>query len=411
MIRAITSKKTPLTSFAFISKNKTSPSSPDKYSLTSSLTRKKISYHKSKPRILCLKKTVSVRKSFQSKFPSIIRKNLSKYNTTPNQYNTSIITSIIFDENTHLVSTFKDFLYWDDDGEFLKNYYKKQKQKEKLTNIFYYYSNFYPLYNFSAKYFNVGDCTKVITKFYKNKKKALNAMNQSISDKGDKISKGNNNIEIANEIEEEDKKHTKLTSLSMTMSTIDVKGIISRNNNNISISREETIKSLIANMNDKTKKIRKSRIQKITMLTTLSNKKTLVSSSKNKITLPTMTTTSTTISTMPSKKASMTSSIQNVKTGKIKLFTSIQKKIQSHNKVVNVCLTERSYKPQISRTTANSLSKGKNSKVYRSSQCSLSKKKSAMKIKPIVNTINNIVIRKNVKLNLFTLRKGKISMK
>ena len=410
MIRAITSKKTLLTSFAFISKNKTSRSSPDKYSLTSSLTRKKISYHKSKPRILCLKKTVSLRKSFQSKFPSIIQKNLSKYNTTPTKYNTSIITSIIFDENTHLVSTFKDFLYWDDDGEFLKNYYKKQKQKEKLTNIFYYYSNFYPLYNFSAKYFNVGDCTKVITKFYKNKKKALNAMNQSISDKSDKNSKGNNNIEIANEIEEDDKKHTKLTSLSMTMSTIDIKGIMSRNNNNISISREETIKSLIANMNDKTKKIRKSRIKKITMLTTLSNRKTLVSS-KNKITLPTMTTTSTTISTMPSKKASMTSSIQNVKTGKIKLFTSIQKKIQSHSKVVNVCLTERNYKPQISRTTTNSLSKGKNSKVYRSSQCSLSKKKSSMKIKPIANTNNNIVPRKNVKLNLFTLRKGKISMK
>ena len=146
------------------------------------------------------------------------------------------------------------------------------------------------------------------------------------------------------------------------------------------------------------------------MLTTLSNRKTLVSS-KNKITLPTMTTTSTTISTMPSKKASMTSSIQNVKTGKIKLFTSIQKKIQSHSKVVNVCLTERNYKPQISRTTTNSLSKGKNSKVYRSSQCSLSKKKSSMKIKPIANTNNNIVPRKNVKLNLFTLRKGKISMK
>ena len=112
MIRAITTKKTLLTSFAFISKNKTSHSSPDKYSLTSSLTRKKISYHKSKPRILCLKKTVSLRKSFQSKFPSIIQKNLSKYNTTPTKYNTSIITSIIFDENTHLVSTFKDFLYW-----------------------------------------------------------------------------------------------------------------------------------------------------------------------------------------------------------------------------------------------------------------------------------------------------------
>ena len=48
-----------------------------------------------------------------------------KYLTSREYYNVKIINDIIYNEQTHIVSVFKDYLIFDDISEFLKRFYNK----------------------------------------------------------------------------------------------------------------------------------------------------------------------------------------------------------------------------------------------------------------------------------------------
>ena len=51
----------------------------------------------------------------------VIKKNLErKYLTSRDYYNSKVITDIVYNETTNLVSVFKDYLIYDDVSEFLK---------------------------------------------------------------------------------------------------------------------------------------------------------------------------------------------------------------------------------------------------------------------------------------------------
>lgn len=55
---------------------------------------------------------------------SLIIENLSrKYMTSKEFYNIKIVNDIIYNEPTHMVAIFKDYLIYDDLSEFLKRYY------------------------------------------------------------------------------------------------------------------------------------------------------------------------------------------------------------------------------------------------------------------------------------------------
>ena len=54
----------------------------------------------------------------------MIQGNLSKkYSTNRDYYNVKIVNDLIYNENTHIVSIFKDYLILDDINEFLKRSY------------------------------------------------------------------------------------------------------------------------------------------------------------------------------------------------------------------------------------------------------------------------------------------------
>lgn len=56
----------------------------------------------------------------------VIKLNLNKkYLTSREYYNVKIINDIIYNEQTHIVSVFKDYLIFDDISEFLKRFYNK----------------------------------------------------------------------------------------------------------------------------------------------------------------------------------------------------------------------------------------------------------------------------------------------
>jgi len=77
------------------------------------------------------------------------QKFIKKYIHMSLNYNKYITNNIIFNEKTHLVSIFKEYLIIDDEAEFLKRYYKKDEILTRLPKFFefyFLYSKLFPNY-------------------------------------------------------------------------------------------------------------------------------------------------------------------------------------------------------------------------------------------------------------------------
>ena len=96
---------------------------------------------KNKTKIFYIKKKTN--KSYEYKIHQIF---IKKYSSMPLNYNLFIANNIIFNDKTHLVSKFKEYLVINDEGEFLKRYYKKNESIEKLPKFFEFYFLFSKLF-------------------------------------------------------------------------------------------------------------------------------------------------------------------------------------------------------------------------------------------------------------------------
>jgi len=80
----------------------------------------------------------------------LMQEHLSKrHATNKDYYNVKIVNDLIYNENTHVVSVFKDFLIMDDINEFLKRVYAKEETKTrvpKLCSFYEMYSQVFPNY-------------------------------------------------------------------------------------------------------------------------------------------------------------------------------------------------------------------------------------------------------------------------
>ena len=72
----------------------------------------------------------------------IFSKFRKKYFLTNDYYGVYVVNNIIYNEKTHLVAKFKDFLIVYDFSEFLKCYYKKLESHFRLTKLFEYYEKY-----------------------------------------------------------------------------------------------------------------------------------------------------------------------------------------------------------------------------------------------------------------------------
>ena len=70
---------------------------------------------------------------------NIIKWNLEKYNSNNELYNKYQVQMFLENANTHLISTFKDYLFYDDLTEFFSRFYKKRESSELLGPLFEYY--------------------------------------------------------------------------------------------------------------------------------------------------------------------------------------------------------------------------------------------------------------------------------
>lgn len=74
---------------------------------------------------------------------NVLWENLEKkYLTSREYYNSKIVTDVIYNENTHIVSVFKDYLIFDDVSEFLKRSYTTQESYQRLPKVFEFYEKY-----------------------------------------------------------------------------------------------------------------------------------------------------------------------------------------------------------------------------------------------------------------------------
>ena len=93
-------------------------------------------------------------------------------------HNVKIINDIIYNEKTHFVEIFKEFLIYDDFNEFFKRYYKKNEILIKLPKILNFYEKYSKIY---ANYTAIPEC-KFMYKNIKRKQKVIDQMQNNFND-------------------------------------------------------------------------------------------------------------------------------------------------------------------------------------------------------------------------------------
>ena len=92
-----------------------------------------------------------------------------KYKTNENIYDLNVIDNIIFNDKSHLVAKFKDYLITDDEYEFLKRYYNNEDSKKRLRKFL----NYYHKYNIIFPNYSVLPEAKIIYKNINGKQKLI----------------------------------------------------------------------------------------------------------------------------------------------------------------------------------------------------------------------------------------------
>ena len=100
------------------------------------------------------------------------------------QYIGMIMENLIFNKNTHLVSTFKDYMIWDYVEEFLKRYYKNNESHERVPKFASFYKNY--LKFFCIPTFKDVFCNEMIHNY--SEKKAELFYNENYRNKKEKNS-------------------------------------------------------------------------------------------------------------------------------------------------------------------------------------------------------------------------------
>ena len=251
----------------------------------------------------------------------------NKYNITSELYRVMIINQILYNSQRKIVVDFKEHLMFDENIEFLKRFYFKHEQKQKLKQILTYYFTVYnvnELYSINfLSYFN----TIVMLRHYFKHLKLANRFNNNNKPQkeSDKQCVDNNNKNNVNKHSKQCNdnnvlKHIKLLSHSMTLTKVNLLPVeliegthygindnknkvttpttqentnlptnsihlsLTRNNSYSTITNERTIESLIRNLEPiHTEEETYKRLTKSTHVTkTMFNSKQKSSTSSNK---------------------------------------------------------------------------------------------------------------------------------
>ena len=131
------------------------------------------------------------------------KKMAKKYNCTKEKYDSYIINNVLRNDNCHIVTLFKDILLNYSNLEFFTKFYKINKIKRLLSEIYIFYKNYFSFY--CKPIFNQISFNILLRNYFENKAKCfLNIENSKTSEnksENNSDSINNNTIETLNQSE------------------------------------------------------------------------------------------------------------------------------------------------------------------------------------------------------------------
>jgi len=127
-----------------------------------------------------------------------VKSNLKKYDSSLRKVNIKLINDIIYDERKHIVSRFKDYLFWDENSDFLKRFYRLHESRDRMPRI----TSYYETYTLIRPIYLKLECFKLLNKNFKRHKRRL----EIIEDKLNKNYANNKNQICDNDNEEKNEK-------------------------------------------------------------------------------------------------------------------------------------------------------------------------------------------------------------
>ena len=161
-----------------------------------------------------------------------------------------MINDIIYNEKTHFVETFKEYLIYEDLNEFLRKFYNKEEINYKLPKILNFYEKYSKIY---ANYTVIPE-SKYMYKNIKRKQKMIDQMqnfNLSNSEESDNNNNLNSKIFTTNAMN---------SINSFTMSIYTNQSLINNNNNNKNDSDIKDLVIKIDNFEKQAEMIKKNKI-------------------------------------------------------------------------------------------------------------------------------------------------------
>jgi hypothetical protein len=152
---------------------------------------------------------------------------LSKYKTDNRSYNIKTINEIIYNEKSHVVAAFKDYLIYDDTSEFLKRFYAFPEASNRLPKIYDFYDSYSKIF---ANYIILPE-SKYMYKNIQRKQKMIDNLQNLNAGNGDDPQNSNNltnnifNTEIYNS----------LMNLTYTINNESKRSILLKENSFVSI--------------------------------------------------------------------------------------------------------------------------------------------------------------------------------
>ena len=167
---------------------------------------------------------------------------IKRYDKPLSYHDVKIINDILYNEKTHYVEQFKEYLIYEDDNEFLKRFYKDKELKIKLPKILCFYEKYSKIY---ANYTVIPE-SKYMYKNIKRKQKMIDQMQNNANKDSETDENEESKEEISNTI-----------FSSRVMNSIYCKTITTLNKSDLGGNSEQSINDFLNNINNIENKIKK----------------------------------------------------------------------------------------------------------------------------------------------------------
>ena len=160
---------------------------------------------------------------------------IKRYDKPLSYHDVKMINDILYNEKTHYVEAFKEYLIYEDYSEFLKRFYKASELARKLPKILIFYEKYSKIY---ANYTVIPE-SKYMYKNIKRKQKMIDQMQNNDINNSDNEEEEEENEEISNTV-----------FSSKVMNSIYNKTLSSLNKSENGNNTEQSINNFISKIND-----------------------------------------------------------------------------------------------------------------------------------------------------------------